>query len=95
MGLLRNSYVKFHVFCILLFNNINNYFIIIVITKHEKKKNALMRNNIEYVQIFFIAIIYVDIDIHIINSPLLEKFSFIKLLIEEKFISVLYYTRMK
>lgn len=53
-----------------------------------------MRNNIEYVQIFFIAI-YVDIDIHIINSPLLEKFSFIKLLIEEKFISVLYYTRMK
>lgn len=94
MGLLRNSYVKFHVFCI-LFNNINNYFIIIVITKHEKKKNALMRNNIEYVQIFFIAIIYVDIDIHIINSPLLEKFSFIKLLIEEKFISVLYYTRMK
>lgn len=54
-----------------------------------------MRNNIEYVQIFFIAIIYVDIDIHIINSPLLEKFSFIKLLIEEKFISVLYYTRMK
>lgn len=39
---------------------------------------------------FFITIIYVDTDIHIVNSPLLEKFSFIKYVLhrEEKFISV-------
>lgn len=58
-----------------------------LLLQKRKKKNALMRNK-KTCKYFFITIIYVDTDIHIVNSPLLEKFSFIKFYIGKKNLSL-------